>query len=140
MGFLDKVMFWKKDEDLDFDKLAQDTMNKEEAESPGSWGMEHTPLGSPDRPLFPQDAADSQGLRQVGQQGNSNLSGSAPFVSQNNATGSSSFGRVQGQSLGSAREVELINSKLDTIKAMLGSIEQRLGVLEQEKREQKKLW
>jgi hypothetical protein len=38
------------------------------------------------------------------------------------------------------KELELINSKLDTIKAMLVSMEQRMGQIEKTPKEEKKLW
>ena len=134
MGFLNKVMFWKKEDAFDFDKLAEDTMKKEEMEGQGHWGMEQTPLGSPDRPLFPQDGQESQPFRPTSPSFSSNSPSSFTQQSQ----GSSPLGGVQLS--GSPRELELINSKLDTIKAMLGSIEGRLTLLEAEKKDQKRLW
>ncbi len=139
MGVFDKIMFWKKDDDLDFDKLAQDAMKREEqgGSSPnGDWGMEHAPLGSPDRPLFPQDqsnqspAQDEFKVPPMREQPNQ-------FQNQTSQNQSNSLNQTNPQG---GREIELINSKLDTIKAMLNSIDQRLNSIESEKKETKKLW
>ena len=87
MGILNKILFWKKDEELDFDNIAEKESSAEHYPS------SQDPL---EKPLFPQE---------------DNLSPT----------------RLPTPN----RDMELISSKLDTLKAMLASIEQRLNNIEQ---------
>ncbi len=127
-------MFWKKDDEFDFDKLADEAMKRETAQQP--LGFEHDPLGDSNRPLFPEEPAQTA-FSQPGHPGSPPLNASRPSVS--------SFGPSFQQSASaqtSEREIELLNSKLDTIKAMLNSIDQRLSHIEQTSgsQQRQKLW
>ncbi len=111
MGILNKLLFWKKDEDeLDFDKIAEKEMQDLS-----------TPSEKTNKSEFEEE------------------SGFSP--SRESALRPSAFSQ-QNESV-NQRELELINSKLDTIKVMLASIEQRLASLEQSKAAENKpprLW
>lgn len=147
MGVLDKLMFWKRDE-LDFDKIAEKELGlhkeiPDELGSPDELGFqddlgldqkmpgleeespfEESPKELPSRPLPPhlQESATFSGrtLKPV------------------TAYGETASGGIQDQ----RKEMELINSKLDTIKALLGSLDQKMSNLERaaglEKKE--RLW
>ncbi len=122
MGFLDKVKFWKKDEDdFDFDKLAQQEIDKDpflRENHPGN------------------DALNPQPTTRFGKQQPS------AFEQPNQFDDIAPQPRsLRGANAGSS-DTELINSKLDTLKAMLSSIEQRLAHLEQSlgNQDRKRLW
>lgn len=99
MGLWDKLHLGKKEEEFDFDKLAEQHM-----------GTDEDPVHTPEKSLFPQEDLNLQ---------------LPPSPS------------AQLSSSVSSKDIELINSKLDTIKAMLQSIDQRLSALE---KDNKRLW
>lgn len=110
MSFLGKVKFWKKEDEFDFDKLAEKelgTMPDETGLGPipgfdekaGEAGREEPPVEG----LFP-----------------SKPGGPSPYKP----------GAGVGGPRDRDRDLELINSKLDTIKALLASLDQRLANLE----------
>ncbi|MBI4152142.1 hypothetical protein HY495_00390 [Candidatus Woesearchaeota archaeon] len=125
MGLFDKL-FHKKDSDLDFDAIAQKELGNNFPEQqdilntpPPGFEDEKSPLDMPRSPSparFP-GAASSRPF-------------SPPFPEQ---------------SPNLSRDLELLNSKLDTIKALLASLDQRLANLEraagvQPSRQQQRLW
>ena len=87
MGILNKILFWRKEEEPDFDKIAEKEFSSENMPSSSD---------SLEKQIFPpeDDLAPAH------------LAGTAN------------------------RDLELINSKLDTLKAMLTSMEQRLNNIE----------
>lgn len=137
MGLLDKLMFWKKEDEFGLDNLGTKDFNKDfnvgglsndplNPSSPSSFGAEKSPFGD-DQSIgsspqlgntpFPTTSQNMPGTRSTG----SNFNQSAqPWQS----SPSPSFPQTPG------KDLELINSKLDTLKAMLQSIDQRLNEIE----------
>jgi len=108
----DKLKFWKKDE-IDFDALAQQSMQDP---IKSDFGMHD--------PLFPEETLSSPSLPSSTQSmpasgGGYNPRGSAPTYPQR-----------QTEPISGNRDIELINSKLDTLRAMLNNIDQRLANIE----------
>ena len=127
MGLLNKVMFWKKDE-LDFDKLAKEAMGKESLGHDDPFSS-----GSSGSSFDHKNPFDTQGSFPPNQ--------AAPFATVANSAPGQAFSapeeqrrfsspQMAQQPTGRDREMELLNSKLDTIKALLNSIDGRLGQLE----------
>ncbi|MAG60265.1 hypothetical protein CL619_00615 [archaeon] len=115
MGFMDKLMFWKKD-DFDFDSISNDPMKPT-----GSTSTSPDPFASSTNPTTPDPFASQNPTSPTGAP-NYNPSAHAPEA----------FAQAKSSAAGpSSREVELMNSKLDTIKALLASLDQRVGVIEQ---------
>ena len=140
MGLFDRIFHRKKDDEFDFDKLAQQELGNTPGQQPDllnvpSLGMEEeksvfdsgmdedkplfetTPRGSPPPARFPGAASTRPMSREMPQDA------------------------VQNRD----RDLELINSKLDTIKALLMSMEQRIANVErstgsQTPRQQQRLW
>ena len=110
---MDKLKFWKKDE-FDFDRIAS-----EEAGLP-PLDTEPKMPGMEEKANFQEHNFDS------------------PFSSprQSMAPQGSPF-RSESSPASPQRDMELINSKLDTLKAMLSGMEQRLGTLERAINEKK---
>ena len=109
MSFLGKVKFWKKEDEFDFDKLAEQEIQK---------GPDETGLG-PIPGFEEKTAAEEPPVEGL-------------FTSK--SASPSPYKPGAGLSTGSARDrdrdLELLNSKLDTIKALLISMDQRLANLE----------
>ena len=121
----EKLKFWKKDE-IDFDALAQQSMKE--------------PMGNPDfgahDPLFSEETLSSPSLPPSTQSMPASGGGYNP-------RGSASYSPRQTETVSSNRDLELINSKLDTLKAILNSMDQRIAHLEQTSGVEKKpqrLW
>ena len=110
MGLFGKLAFWKK-EDLDFEKLAQKDLDL----GMGKGGMPiQDDLGLEEKSTFGEKSTDFEHP-------------SSPFTSRTPAASPS----YQTQSARTPdRELELISSKLDTIKAILSSMDQRIANLE----------
>ncbi len=108
MSFLGKVKFWKKEDEFDFDKLAEQEVQK----MPDETGLGPLP-GFEERPAAEEPPVE--GL----------------FTSKPAGTGPSPYKPTgTGSSRDRDRDLELLNSKLDTIKALLTSVDQRLANLE----------
>ena len=118
MGFMDKVMFWKKD-DFDFDNIENDSPNS----NPTS-NLDSNPFGQNNDPAGPvTDSFTANPSTLSSQAPNYNPEAHSPDAfAQKNSSMSSGV---------SSRELELISSKLDTIKALLASLDQRVGIIEQ---------
>ena len=132
MGILDKLMFWKKEDDFDFDKLANQEMGKNGPGLPDDLGLNQPQgLGLEDKP-FPDDPnlSSTAGYPAAGRPEQSRQQLSSPNLAATPEI--------------SARDLELINSKLDTIKAILNSMDRRIAGIESatapEQRKQEKLW
>ncbi len=134
MGLLDKLMFWKKEDEFGLDNLnnkdfnvgglTDDPLN---SSSPSSFGAEKSPFGD-DQSIgsspqlgntpFPTTSQNMPGTRSTG-------NSFPPSSSQNQPWQS-----LSPQPTNSSKDLELINSKLDTLRAMLQSIDQRLNEME----------
>ena len=139
MGLFDRIFHRKKDDEFDFDKLAQQELGNTQEQPdllstpPPGMGeeksvfdsgvdedkplFETTPRGPPPPARFPGAASTRPMSREMPQDA------------------------VQNRD----RDLELINSKLDTIKALLMSMEQRIANVErstgsQTPRQQQRLW
>ena len=132
MGILNKIMFWKHDDDLDFDNLANQELDMggqdpladktitPDLAMPGS----SDPLSSP---AFESPAA-----------GLSPTPSPAPTPAPSPYTPQPTGGS-------SDQEFQLINSKLDTLKAILTSMEQRITNIEriagaEQQQQKQRLW
>lgn len=122
MSLLGKLKFWHKEDDLDFDSLADKEMGK----MPTDFGTDHASSGTEEKSFFPQEP-EAEPLSSPSFQPSPSRSSSSSFTSPQSAN----------------RDLELINSKLDTLKAILNSMDQRLAHVEQtsgvEKKNQR-LW
>ncbi len=112
MGILNKLLFWRHDDELDFDKLADEQLKTGIKEDPFGLNQdieERSPFPEqePLRPTAPRGSPYKQTTYQQPQ---------APTFSQ-------PAENIQ-------KDLELISSKLDTIKVMLSSLDQRTANLE----------
>ncbi len=140
MGALNKLMFWKKDDDFDFDSA----LNKEMAPSglppTDNLGLDSNPTGLEEKPSFDHPAQPTA-TNPFQQQAASPYA--APQQPQQAfPTPGHPLQRPAFQQQPPQQNNDLISSKLDTIKAQLSSIEQRLVNLERAAgvQQQKKLW
>ncbi len=117
MGIMDKLKFWKKD-DFDFDSMASKDM-----------GMDDMPLH--DNSTLGQDIEEKSPFADTPE----------PTTPSYAAPQQSTYQQPQ-PNVGAHKDMELINSKLDTIRAMLQSIEQRVANVEQATgvKQQQRLW
>ena len=134
MSIFSKLAFWKKDDDFNFDDIAGKDMGqnlfkgddlglKEQPLTP-----EKDPFAMPtekEQPSFSPPAEQTSGIQQLQEQNQQTMQ-----PQQRAATGIS------------ARDVDLLSSKLDTIKALLNSMDQRIAHLERASGVQRKekLW
>ncbi len=137
MGLFNKLMFWKKDPEMDFDKLTSDNLgssfgneqNQDINQDPLGLNKDLTGINE----KSPFEELDKQSL------------GSSSFSQQPPAQSASSFDtrNQTTQASSQKRELELINSKLDTIKAILSSLDQRLANIEKSaprQEQNRRLW
>lgn len=127
MGILNKLLFWRRDDDLDFDKLADEQLKTGIRDDPLGLNQdieERSPFPEqePIRPTAPRGSPYKQTTFQQAQP-------PAAFAqSAENIT----------------KDLELISSKLDTIKAMLSSLDQRTANLERaagvQPQQRQRLW
>jgi hypothetical protein len=119
MGFFKKLMFWKKDDDFDFDKLADQGVAK-----PDDLGL-NQPTGLEEKSPF-----DTPEFKQP----------QTPTLSPPVEQEQPSLQQTPARQL---NDMDLVNSKLDTIKAILTSLDQRLANIERsshQQQEKQKLW
>lgn len=114
MGFLDKVKFWKREDDFDFDKIVEEhSAGAKPGFEKDELGLGHPDLGLEEKSPFPD----------------------TPISGKTTSAYTPPLGGSRD------RELELINSKLDTLKALLTSIDQRLANVERASGEKKeRLW
>ncbi len=113
----EKLKFWKKEDEFDFDKLAEKEAAAPLEPAPGEWP------GHQEKSPFQEEPPAS----------------ASPFSMPSTPTPVQPSRYPSPAAAPSAdRELELINSKLDTIKALLASLDQRLANMEP--RKDKKLW
>ncbi|MDO9580303.1 MAG: hypothetical protein Q7J06_07015 [Bacteroidales bacterium] len=114
MSFFGKLKFWKREDDFNFDNIASKEMGS----------LPHDELNPNQPPMEEKSMFQDPAVQDFHQD--------AQLTHQYKETPSSGN-----------RELELINSKLDTIKALLNSLDQRVGHLEQSNgvgRKENKLW
>jgi hypothetical protein len=119
MGFLNKLLFWKHEEDdFDFDDIAKQNSSQQQNQQPSfpkdDLGIPDT-LGSRLEESFSSNPPDT-----TTKPGNLSLN-NPPSYNNKNSSQQNNFTR---------RDIELINSKLDTIKALVSSLDQRMYNLE----------
>lgn len=112
MGILNKILFWRHDDELDFDKLADQQLKTGIKDDPifdQPDFEERSPFSEqePIKPTAPRGSPYKQTMYQQPQ---------TPAFSQSSEN--------------IHKDLELISSKLDTIKAMLSSLDQRTANLE----------
>ena len=122
MSLKDKLMFWKKNDDFDFDRISDDPLNSNLSEQKNK-----DILGSSSNPT-------TDPFAQV--QDQANLNSPPSYNPNNHSPNQLSNSTTTNSNSISRREIELLNSKLDTIKSLLASLDQRLGVIEQVSRTQ----
>ncbi len=128
MGILDKLAFWKKEDDFNFDQSMSQEMSQPSAFPPEFNSQESPFPAEPDLNSSPTPTSSQASPQQYAQASRSSL-----------YPGSSVPTPVMSSS--GSRDLDLINSKLDTIRAMLASIEQRLDRLDRnEPKAPPKLW
>ena len=128
MGILNKILFWRHDDELDFDKLADQQLKT---------GIKDDPLGldqhAPDfeerSPFSDQEQSRSTTVR------------GSPYKQTTFQQQPAAF---QQPAENIQKDLELISSKLDTIKAMLASLDQRTANLERaagvQQQRRERLW
>ena len=124
MSFLKKLMFWKKDDEFNFDELAHKEMNSSQLLQDNLGFEQQDDKAFNEKPLF----GDTLGTED-------------PFAQpEESAPPQPRYQQSQPQE-SSGRDMELVNSKLDTIKALLTTMDQRMAHLERSHSEKKeRLW
>lgn len=127
MGLFDKL-FHRRDSDLDFDQIAQKELGSSFPETQPDLLNTPPPGFEDEKSAFDMPQSPSP----------ARFPGATPP-----RTASPSFTPVSSENLG--RDLELINSKLDTIKALIASLDQRLANVERTtgsppSRQQQRLW
>jgi hypothetical protein len=124
MGILNKILFWRHDDEMDFDALAEKPLH----------GKDSLGLDMPDfdeKSPFP----DQQDLRPSSMQRSTPAS---PYKQTNYQPA------LSPASENIEKDLELISSKLDTIKVMLSSLDQRTANLERaagvQQQRRERLW
>jgi hypothetical protein len=137
MGIFSKLAFWKKEDDFNFDDIANKDMGKDLFKG-DNLGLKEQPLTQEkdpfamptetEKPSFSPPAEKTSGIQQLQEQNQQTMQG---LQNQQRATTGVS-----------ARDVDLLSSKLDTIKALLNSMDQRIANLERASGVQRKekLW
>ncbi|MBS3123070.1 hypothetical protein J4437_00385 [Candidatus Woesearchaeota archaeon] len=135
MGIFDKLAFWKKDE-LDFDQLTEKEMS-----ASGKDLFERLPeeqASAQEKSPFAADLSDISKPLPFAE--SPSIFGRPPDL-QKSSSGSLSLPNSSVSApQNSNRDIELLNSKLDTIKAMLTNIDQRLNQIERPAEKKERLW
>jgi hypothetical protein len=113
MSVLDKLKFWKKHDAFDFDDLTTSSANTPGAVPKDDLGLGPSALDSP-------SSFDSDPLKTTSRPAHE----TPTSFSQNQQSSQNSLGINK-------TEIELLGSKLDTIKAILQSLDQRIAHIEQ---------
>ncbi len=148
MGFLSKLKFWKKDEEFnsdDFDALADKEAGINQSEQSSPFEQDQLGLRENKAELGLDERSPFESMQGEPKMSSSSLREGPSFAS----AGRSAFEkpsyqqRTSGDNF-SGRELELISSKLDTIKAMLQMMDQRIANLEKaagiEQQQRQRLW
>ena len=122
MGILNKILFWRHDDEFDFDSLADKDLGK----AP----LHDDPLGLDQKPEGLEEASS---FDEIGRQGDFSETRPAYPSSSPSRPQASPFAARQPAAVPASmhdRDLELISSKLDTVKAILSSMDQRISNLE----------
>ncbi len=126
MGILNKILFWRHDDELDFDSLADSQLKT---------GIKDDPLA-----LDQPDFEDRSPFPDQEQKRPTAIKGS-PYKQTAFQSQPAAFSQPAENM---SKDLELINSKLDTIKAMLASLDQRTANLERaagvQQQRRERLW
>lgn len=141
MSVFDKLKFWKREDDFDFDKLTDKEMGagKEDLFKGEDLGLEQKSAELEEKPMFPEEQQPAaQPQQQFTEPGLQPPPGGLQQMQQQQAmaTAPAPAGTKE-------RDTELLSSKLDTIKALLNSLDQRIANLEKAagvEKKQEKLW
>src|SRR3989344_4673886 len=126
MGILNKILFWRHDDEMDFDALADSQLKT---------GIKDDPLGI-EQPDFEEKGPfpNQEPIRPTSIRG-------SPYKQTTFQQQPAAFSQPTENI---NRDLELINSKLDTIKAMLASLDQRTANLERaagvQQQRRERLW
>ena len=126
MSLLGKLAFWKKKDEFDFDDLAEKEMKGVTTPLPEEFGFDQKPAGLDEKPFFPDEGTEEP-KSPFGQAHFQETS----FPSRPQARMPSASITPNPSSSPRNIDLELINSKLDTLKAMLSSLDQRMSHFEQ---------
>ena len=134
MGIFSKLAFWKKEDDFNFDDIANKDMGQDLFKS-DDLGLKEQPLTQEKDPFAMSTEKGQPSFSPPEEQ----TSGIQQLQEQNQQTRQYQQGATTGIS---ARDVDLLSSKLDTIKALLNSMDQRMANLERSSGMEKKerLW
>ncbi len=138
MSFLDKVMFWKKKDTLDFGGGfgSTDLGNSSLGGSMGTGGMGDfgTESGLAQQGFSQQPSGYGTGFAPRNDFGNQQYQfqqqPASPFAQQPNPGMNNNAGMTQQQANVNSKDLEIVSSKLDALRAILDSINQRLANLE----------
>ncbi len=156
MGLLDKLMFWKKEDEFGLDNLGTKDFNSNfnvggltddplKPSSSSSFGAEKSPFGSESdigsspqlgNTPFPTTSQNMPGTRSTGSSGSN-------FNPSSSQSANQPWQSPSPQPTSTGKDLELINSKLDTLRAMLQSIDQRLNEIERTNtsdKQKQRLW
>ena len=125
MGILNKLLFWRHDDELDFDRLANEQLKT---------GIKDDPFG-----LNQPDI--EEGSLFVEELGRPTTARGSPYKQTTFQQQAPAFSQPTENI---TKDLELISSKLDTIKAMLSSLDQRTANLERaagvQQQQRQRLW
>ncbi|MCK5283005.1 MAG: hypothetical protein KAK00_06355 [Nanoarchaeota archaeon] len=125
MGFLNKLAFWKKEDDLGIDKGFNSDMKGMDFGAPNDFGSSNDLSLSSSKGM--PDVSNFRGVGDVQEQQQMNQTLAQPFSS----SPSPAFNSPQNfQQPKSTNDLELISAKLDAIKATMDAINQRIANLE----------
>tara|TARA_Y100000310_G_C20238641_1_gene603556 strand:+ start:101 stop:523 length:423 start_codon:yes stop_codon:yes gene_type:complete len=127
MGIMDKVKFWKKNDEFDFDKIAGKEMNSGVPGLHEDLGLGQDQLGLDNKPL---EMNETSPFADLDQKTNPRADPLTPAPPNENPTPEKPKLNLSSTPGSGKRDLELINSKLDTIKALLASLDQRVANLE----------
>lgn len=152
MGILNKLMFWKREDEFGFDDLANKEMEKSglPQDDPGTENKDS--LGLNEKSPFDDTTTPSlSGSDPLNPAGTSNnplpphlQEGAHSPPMQDNMPMGNQQGPQPAPGISNKRELELISSKLDTIKALMNSMDQRIANLEKaagvQQQQKENLW
>lgn len=131
MGFFSKLAFWKKDDDLGLDNFGSSSPDPNMDMGFANQDMSH---GMPDMTNF-RGVGNSQQQQAMNQSISQQLGND--YMGNDSSSGFSSFSPRQQPAYAQPQvvpasnpEMQLVSAKLDAIKAMIDSVNQRLANLE----------
>ncbi len=122
MSIFGKLAFWKREDDFNFDDIASKDMGQDLFKG-DDLGLKEQPLTQEKDPFAMPTEKEQPSFSPPGEQ----TSGIQQLREQTQQTKQYQQSATTGIS---ARDVDLLSSKLDTIKALLNSMDQRMANLE----------